>query len=106
MGRGNVGMSSAALLVFAVSSLAGTVLRAWAFALTSLGVVLAVLVVLLFQGEPLFRSLILGLKLLVLMQTSYVLGLFVSHFVSQMVRRRKARPLSDRSRMGGEPPPS
>lgn len=97
-------MSSAAFLVFAVSGLAGTFLRAGAFVLVMICVVCAVCIISTMQGETVLRSLLTGLKLLVLMQVSYALGLFLSHAAGQMLRRRKRRPLAESAQMGEEPP--
>ncbi len=96
-------MSVSAFLVSAAAVFAGFYLRAWAFALVTLLVIAVSVTYMLLRGQPLGATAVDAVKLLVLMQLSYVVGVFTAQLFLRRLRRRRADETTMAS-VEGEPP--
>ncbi|MBB4577328.1 hypothetical protein [Rhizobium lentis] len=97
-------MLKSALVVVAISIAAGATIRAWAFATFAFLLVVALGAVILLKGSSFSDAIAYCLQALVLMEVSYLAGLFAYSLWEHMQKRRKRNSVAERDPMTGKRP--
>lgn len=97
-------MLKSALIVVVISIVAGATIRAWAFAIFAFLLVVAMGAVILLKGSSFSDTIAYCLQALVLMEVSYLAGLFAYSLWEHMQKRRKKNSVAERAPMTGKRP--
>jgi hypothetical protein len=97
-------MLKSALIVVAISIAAGATVRAWAFAIFAFLLVIALGAVILLKGSSFSETIVYCLKALVMMEVSYLAGLFACSLWEHTQKRRKKNSVAGRSHLTGKRP--
>lgn len=97
-------MLKSTLIVIAISIAAGATIRAWAFASFAFLLVAALGIVTLLKGSSLTGAIAACIEVLVLMEISYLVGLFAFSLSGHIHKRRKRNSIASRSQVTGKHP--
>ncbi|ANM11973.1 hypothetical protein B5K08_18650 [Rhizobium leguminosarum bv. trifolii] len=97
-------MLKSALIVVAVSIAAGATIRASAFAIFTFLLILAWGAMILLKGSSFSEAIVYCLEALVLMEVSYLAGLFAYSLWGHIQRRRRKNSITERSHVTGKRP--